>query len=1067
MFHRNRHHKNLLGMKFFFGIIFIFLFVYVVGVFGYIPIAKVVAQGPPPPPPPVPCEVTTNPSVQNINTGDTGVVSANVTSGLDLATVVQMTFGSYDTAIATVNPSSDLLSPYSTTVTAVAAGNTSVWATATLSDGRICQSTAVTDTDVSVTIPVFTISGTVINTKTGGVFQGIVVKLYQGATLISSTTTAVDGTYSFNNLLAGTYTVTITIPLDKKKTTSDSATVTVGPDRTVNFGMVSTYTISGIVYIDVCSPTSYDSSCDTKFPGAEIKLSGDETGTKITDVNGYYSFTNVGEVNYTVAVIMPAGYSSVTANSVNIVLSNNVTQNFGIILSSIITVGGACNNNTLDVIIVFDHSSSMGDPDPLAGVSKIAVARAAASAFVDIIAENLPTARIGVVQFSTSSDYPDNPETALIAPLTSLGTSINVDSLKNIISNIGLDEGTCHECGIDLANKELLAKTRGNAQKMVILLTDGRAHMTIASDGSDVEDTIAENATMAKVIDGVNTQNIIYNVIGVGSDSELNEPFLEQIANTNYGEYYNDPDYGELLKIFEDIASKFVPTGAISGFIFEDKDNMGDPGYGSYNPPIEGPISVPITVQLSSTMLSSPITTQTDINGNYSFKGLCTASYTVTAQPTPVWLLTTGISSYTQDVVSGEKYGPFNFGYKYGYTISGKIFNDVNKNKIFDDGIDEDYPGPVSIDRNPSRGAVTVNMDKSYIIQGLEEDTYTVSFASSLLSGFFMVYPDPAVFSGVKVGLACSVGTIIGASCSSGNVINLNFAVSNSIPWWQTYGLDVRMENSFDNPIPATADVACGGGPFASGTIAGTFDSPGIIFSGDGSAEFSPGFASDPNPLKKWNWTVGGGSYPELFESAKSLKTSTESLLDAAAKAGIVEKDPGNCSAGCNLPQQSGVYHTNLDMKLDKNVTFDGGSHIFVSDGTITFVGDRRIKAINGATVIFSAKKDIIIESSRGESATCSPVPEGQIQGILSADRDIVVEGNDGDCTAGPDKMLNIEGTLIANAVRGSGKFRNKRDICGGNLKWPTITIKARPDFILNIPGFMTEQNIVSHEETP
>jgi len=27
----------------------------------------------------------------------------------------------------------------------------------------------------------------------------------------------------------------------------------------------------------------------------------------------------------------------------------------------------------------------------------------------------------------------------------------------------------------------------------------------------------------------------------------------------------------------------------------------------------------------------------------------------------------------------------------------------------------------------------------------------------------------------------------------------------------------VRMENSFDNPIPTTADVACGGGSFASG----------------------------------------------------------------------------------------------------------------------------------------------------------------------------------------------------------------------------------------------------------
>jgi len=90
--------------------------------------------------------------------------------------------------------------------------------------------------------------------------------------------------------------------------------------------MVNTYTISGTAYINVCNTNAYD-PCDTPYPGATITLSGDESGTKVTDASGNYSFTNVGEGNYTVAMTMPIPppqYRSVTANSVNLVLNGNL-----------------------------------------------------------------------------------------------------------------------------------------------------------------------------------------------------------------------------------------------------------------------------------------------------------------------------------------------------------------------------------------------------------------------------------------------------------------------------------------------------------------------------------------------------------------------------------------------------------------------------------------------------------------------------------------------------------------------------------------------------------------------
>ncbi len=178
---------------------------------------------PTPTPTPIPCEVTTSPSVFNLSVGGTGTVNASVTSGLGSATVLQMLFGSYNTAIATVSPVSDSSSPYSTVVTAVAGGATAVWGTANLSDGRTCQSNAVTDTDVNVSGPTatptptpgggptstptptpipLTLSGTVYTDPTGNTCGSTVytspvaITVWNGATNEASANSNGSGVYS-------------------------------------------------------------------------------------------------------------------------------------------------------------------------------------------------------------------------------------------------------------------------------------------------------------------------------------------------------------------------------------------------------------------------------------------------------------------------------------------------------------------------------------------------------------------------------------------------------------------------------------------------------------------------------------------------------------------------------------------------------------------------------------------------------------------------------------------------------------------------------------------------------
>lgn len=217
----------------------------------------------------LPCAVATNPaSISLIVGGSTGAVSASVTSGLGSATVSSMAFGSYNTGIATVSPTSDTTSPYQTNVTAQIAGSTAVWATATLSDGRTCQSTGSTDTDITVAtptstptptpIPLYSISGTLFVDADNDEIQDAGESGYEGRTITLSgaasrtATTDASGAYSFANLNAGNYTVTASIPSGYYALSTNPYPVTLGPTSTVNFRIITD-----------CNTFNCSSTCNT------------------------------------------------------------------------------------------------------------------------------------------------------------------------------------------------------------------------------------------------------------------------------------------------------------------------------------------------------------------------------------------------------------------------------------------------------------------------------------------------------------------------------------------------------------------------------------------------------------------------------------------------------------------------------------------------------------------------------------------------------------------------------------------------------------------------------------
>jgi len=127
------------------------------------------------------CVVKTQPALANLAILGTGTITASVISGLGSGTILQMRFGAYNTTIATVSPTSDSSSTYSTIVTGRAVGSTEVWGTADVDDNgdsivdRTCQSTSQATNPTDYTDTVINVSAAPTPTRTctlGNLYNG-------------------------------------------------------------------------------------------------------------------------------------------------------------------------------------------------------------------------------------------------------------------------------------------------------------------------------------------------------------------------------------------------------------------------------------------------------------------------------------------------------------------------------------------------------------------------------------------------------------------------------------------------------------------------------------------------------------------------------------------------------------------------------------------------------------------------------------------------------------------------------------------------------------------------------
>jgi len=158
--------------------------------------------------------------------------------------------------------------------------------------------------------------------------SGATVSIYDSSnTLVASTTSASDGTYSLTGITAGTYTVQTTVPSGyvdngSSSTLSTSMTITSGQTVTNNvaaYSSSSPTSTSGNVFVDSDGSGLNDGvnpglsgvtvSLETTSGGSVTNAFGGPVSSTTTNSSGNYSFTNLNPGTYQVVVSDPSGYS--------------------------------------------------------------------------------------------------------------------------------------------------------------------------------------------------------------------------------------------------------------------------------------------------------------------------------------------------------------------------------------------------------------------------------------------------------------------------------------------------------------------------------------------------------------------------------------------------------------------------------------------------------------------------------------------------------------------------------------------------------------------------------------
>ena len=610
-------------------------------------------------------------------------------------------------------------------------------------------------------VPDYFIKGTIYRdgNRSGALDAG--EKLYEGVTVnlvgadgtvVATTTTDADGTYSFDKLPAGTYTVTVAQdgPIAGLEQTGDpdatkdnsSEPITLNNDNPsttdVNFGYIADNSLSGTVYRDDSRNGDQDGT-EPGYSGVTVQLldaSGNVVATTTTDANGTYSFSKLPDGTYSVKVVKDGELADTEQTEDPDATKDNASEP--------VTLGE--DNPTKDHIdfgYVPDYSIHGlvyrdGDRDETHGVTE----KGYANQTVELrdkdgkVVATTTTDANGAYSFEKlpAGDY--TVKVVKDGALTDLDQTEDPDSTKDSASGV-ISLGNDHRTETDvnfgyIANNSIngtiyrdgdrdgrKGDTEGRYSGVTVQLLDASGNVvattTTDKDGKYSFEHLPDGTYSVKVVkDGV-----LADADQTGDPDNKLDNASQPITLDENNPTKGDVDFG------------YVPNNTITGTVYRD-DNR-DKMINGDEPGLER-----VSVQLLDEDGKVLQTLDTDADGNYAFQHLPDGKYTVKV------VRSSSIKDYDQtedpdatvdDTSAVYTMGPghslqenVNFGYVPDYSIAGRVYRDSDKSGSYTDG--EETFGGVTVDLLDKDGNVvattTTDKDGNYSFEKLPAGTYRV-----------------------------------------------------------------------------------------------------------------------------------------------------------------------------------------------------------------------------------------------------------------------------------------------------------------------------------------------------
>ncbi|HMP60828.1 MAG TPA: SdrD B-like domain-containing protein, partial [Gemmatales bacterium] len=569
-----------------------------------------------------------------------------------------------------------------------------------------------------------------------------------------STTTGADGSWSFADLLPGTYTVIQSQPTGWGQGTTSAGTaggtvvgdvisgIVLGADVEATgylFAEVG-ITIRGRVFNDLNANGNLDLG-ELGRSGVVVTLVNQATGqtlTAITNAAGEYSFANLGPASYTIQAVNP--------DATNLALTTDPSLEVTITNAGV--VGGFINDRNFGLAqvsslagVVFNDLNNNGVLDPgEAGIASVTMMLTGVQNNGQSVNRTLQTGADGTFNFTgllagtytLTQTQPANFDDGIITAGTAGGTVG-----PNVIVGIGLGSGVnatgylFAEIGqvtsslsgsvyVDLNRDGIRQSSEPGLAGVVITLTgtdaNGAVNRSTTTDASG-------NWTFADLLPGVYT---VTQTQPTGWAQGTNQ------AGTAGGTIVGDVISG--INLGADITATGYTFGelgvAVRGTVFNDTNANGNFDGGELG-------RAGVVVTLRNVATNQTFSAITNANGEFEFADLGPATYVVQiVNPDTVNLAISTQSSLQVTITNAGLttgfIGDQDFGLAQVSSIAGVVFNDLNGNNIRNLG-EPGIPNVTITLTGVQNNGQSVNLtlltgaDGSYKFQGLLAGTFTIT----------------------------------------------------------------------------------------------------------------------------------------------------------------------------------------------------------------------------------------------------------------------------------------------------------------------------------------------------